>query len=88
MFIEKENNNGYHTQYLYHYLVDYFNKCNTFIEKLNNGDSENGYDFILDVDLNNDHYPEFILYSSKGKSLLYIQRSEKNIINYWWSQKF
>ena len=85
-FIEKEN--GYHSQYLYHYLVGSLNKCNIFIEKLNHDDSENGYDFILDVDLNNDNYPEFLLYSSKEKSLLYIQRSEKNIISYGWSQRF
>ena len=87
-FIEKENFNGLHsTQYsIYHHLINSMTKCNIFIEKYNGVKGE--YDLILDIDLNKDKYPEFILYSYKLKNMLYIQRVDTNITQYGWSQAF
>ena len=87
-FIEKENYNGLSsTQYsIYQHLINSMTKCNIFIEKYNNTKGE--YDLILDIDLNKDKYPEFILYSYKLKNMIYIQRIETNITQYGWSQAF
>ena len=87
-FIEKENYNGLGSnQYsIYQHLINSMTKCNIFIEKYNNTKGE--YDLILDIDLNKDKYPEFILYSYKLKNMIYIQRIETNITQYGWSQAF
>jgi hypothetical protein len=37
-------------------------KCEIFIDKYNGNDMNDAYDIILDIDLNNDNYPEFVLY--------------------------
>ena len=90
-FIEKDNNNKkvyYPYQSIYHELINSLTKCNIFIEKLNGDDSKSGYDLILDIDLNKDKYPEFLLYSYKAQNMIYIQRVETNITQYGWSQAF
>ena len=90
-FIEKENNK--HSLYsskksINKHLINTMIKCDLFIEKLNEDNSNNGYDIILDMDLNKDEYPEFILYSYKFENMIYIQRTETNITQYGWSQAF
>jgi hypothetical protein len=89
-FIEKENNkSGYSSPYsIYQHLIHSMKKCDIFVEKLDGGNSKNKYDIILDIDVNNDKYPEFILYSYKLKNMIYIQRQESIISQYGWSQAF
>ena len=89
-FIEKENNNnGFSTQHsIYQHLINSMTKCNIFIERLDDNDSKNEYDLILDIDLNKDKYPEFLLYSYEFQNMVYIQRKETNITQYGWSQSF
>ena len=88
-FIEKDNNFGQPSiQSIYNHLINSMTKCNIFIEKLDGDDSKNEYDLILDIDLNKDKYPEFLLYSYKFKNMIYIQRKETNITQYGWSQAF
>ena len=89
-FIEKEhNNNGFSTQHsIYQHLINSMTKCNIFIERLDDNYSKNEYDLILDIDLNKDKYPEFLLYSYKFQNMVYIQRKETNITQYGWSQSF
>ena len=88
-FIEKENNNMHSSQHsIYQHLINSMTKCNIFIEKLDENNSKNEYDLILDIDLNKDKYPEFLLYSYKLQNMIYIQRKETNITQYGWSQSF
>ena len=88
-FIEKDNNNGHSlTQSIYHYLINSMVKCEIFIDKYNGNDMNDLYDIILDIDLNNDNYPEFILYSYKLEKMIYIQRIEILLKQYGWSQAF
>ncbi len=90
-FIEKDNNHntGYSSKKsIYHHLVNSMKKCEIFIEKLNGNDINNEYDIILDIDLNKDKYPEFILYSYELENMIYIQRKETIISQYGWSQSF
>ena len=63
-------------------------KCEIFIEKYNGNDIKSEYDLILDIDLNKDKYPEFILYSYKSENMIYIQRKDTMISQYGWSQAF
>ena len=63
-------------------------KCEIFIDKYNGNDMNDIYDIILDIDLNNDNYPEFILYSYKLEKMVYIQRIEILLKQYGWSQAF
>jgi hypothetical protein len=86
-FIEKDNNNGY-SQSIYQHLINSFIKCDIFIEKLNGDDIDNEYDIIIDIDLNKDLYPEFIIYSYKLENMIYIQRKETILTQYGWSQSF
>lgn len=86
-FIEKDNNNGY-SQSIYQHLINSFLKCNIFIEKLNGDDIDNDYDIIIDIDLNKDLYPEFIIYSYNLQNMIYIQRKETILTQYGWSQSF
>ena len=88
-FIEKENNNMHSSQHsIYQHLINSMTKCNIFVEKLDENNSKNEYDLILDIDLNKDKYPEFLLYSYKLQNMIYIQRKETNITQYGWSQSF
>ena len=88
-FIEKDNNNGLSmTHSIYQYLINSMVKCEIFIEKYNGNDMVNAYDIILDIDVNNDNYPEFVLYSYKYKKMIYIQRNEILLTQYGWSQAF
>ena len=88
-FIEKDNNNGHSlTQSIYHYLINSMSKCEIFIDKYNGNDMNDAYDIILDIDLNNDNYPEFVLYSYKLEKMIYIQRIEILLTQYGWSQAF
>ena len=63
-------------------------KCDIFIDKYNGNDMGNAYDIILDIDVNNDNYPELVLYSYKLKKMIYIQRNEILLTQYGWSQAF
>ena len=88
-FIEKDNNNNallskQSSNNLIHSMI----KCEIFIEKLKGVDIKNDYDIILDIDLNKDLYPEFILYSYKLENMIYIQRKEIILTEYGWSQAF
>ena len=88
-FIERDNNNGNSlTHSIYQYLINSMIKCEIFIDKYKGNDMNTGYDIILDIDLNNDDYPEFILYSYKYKKMVYIQRNEIILTEYGWSQAF
>lgn len=88
-FIEKENNNGHSmTNSIYRYLINSMIKCEIFVEKYNGNDMNSEYDIILDIDLNNDNYPEFVLYSYKKEKIIYIQRDEIILTQYGWSQAF
>jgi len=88
-FIEKENNNGHTlTHSIYQYLINSMIKCEIFIDKYNTNETNNEYDIILDIDLNNDDYPEFVLYSYKMKRMVYLQRNEILLTEYGWSQAF
>ena len=87
-FIENDSYNAHsHKKTKYNYLKHSMKKCEIFIEKLN-GNAISEYDVILDIDLNKDKYPEFILYSYKLQNMIYIQRSETEISQYGWSQAF
>ena len=87
-FIEKENNIHSLTHSIYQYLINSMIKCEIFIDKYNGNDMNSVYDIILDIDLNNDDYPEFILYSYTLKKMIYIQRNEILLTQYGWSQAF
>jgi len=89
-FIERDNNNNGNslTHSIYQYLINSMIKCEIFIDKYKGNDMNTGYDIILDIDLNNDDYPEFILYSYKYKKMAYIQRNEIILTEYGWSQAF
>ena len=89
-FIERDNNKNSNslTHSIYQYLINSMVKCEIFIDKYKGNDMNNGYDIILDIDLNNDAYPEFILYSYKYKKMVYIQRNEIILTEYGWSQAF
>jgi hypothetical protein len=87
-FIEKDNTRYSSKKSTYHHLADSMKKCEIFIEKLNGNDKKSEYDVILDIDLNKDKYPEFILYSYKLENMIYIQRKETMISQYGWSQAF
>ena len=88
-FIEKENNHGYSQSHsIYQYLINSMVKCEIFIDKYIGNDMINAYDIILDIDLNKDNYPEFVLYSYKFKKMIYIQRNEILLTEYGWSQAF
>ena len=89
-FIERDNNNNGNslTHSIYQYLINSMVKCEIFIDKYKGNDMNTGYDIILDIDLNNDDYPEFILYSYKYKKMVYIQRNEIILTEYGWSQAF
>ena len=89
-FIERDNNNNGNslTHSIYQYLINSMIKCEIFIDKYKGNDMNTGYDIILDIDLNNDDYPEFILYSYKYKKMVYIQRNEIILTEYGWSQAF
>ena len=87
-FIEKDNTRYSSKKSTYHHLADSMKKCEIFIEKLNGNDIKSEYDVILDIDLNKDKYPEFILYSYKLENMIYIQRKETMISQYGWSQAF
>ena len=87
-FIENDSYNALSPKKtIYNYLIHSMKKCEIFIEKLN-GYAISEYDVILDIDLNKDKYPEFILYSYKLQNMIYIQRSETEISQYGWSQAF
>ena len=88
-FIEKDNNKG-HTlaNSIYQYLINSMVKCEIFIDKNNGNDMNDSYDIILDIDLNNDNYPEFVLYSYKQQKMIYMQRNEILLTQYGWSQAF
>ena len=88
-FIEKENHKGLSmSNSIYQYLIKSMIKCEIFIDKYNGNDMNNEYDIILDIDLNNDNYPEFILYSFQKQKMIYIQRDEIILTEYGWSQAF
>jgi hypothetical protein len=89
-FIEKDNNNARYSSHrsIYQHLINSMKKCELFIEKLNGDNINSEYDLILDIDLNKDDYPEFLLYSYKFENMIYIQRRETNITQYGWSQAF
>ena len=87
-FIEKDNTRYSSKKSTYHHLADSMKKCEIFIEKYNGNDIKSEYDLILDIDLNKDKYPEFILYSYKSENMIYIQRKETMISQYGWSQAF
>ena len=88
-FIERDNNKGLPlTHSIYQYLINSMVKCDIFIDKYNGNDMGNAYDIILDIDVNNDNYPELVLYSYKKKKMIYIQRNEILLTQYGWSQAF
>ena len=88
-FIERDNNKGLPlTHSIYQYLINSMVKCDIFIDKYNGNDMGNAYDIILDIDVNNDNYPELVLYSYKLKKMIYIQRNEILLTQYGWSQAF
>ena len=88
-FIEKDNNKGHTlTNSIYQYLINSMVKCEIFIDKNNGNDMNDSYDIILDIDLNNDNYPEFVLYSYKQQKMIYMQRNEILLTQYGWSQAF
>ena len=88
-FIEKDNNKGHTlTNSIYQYLINSMVKCEIFIDKNNGNDMDDSYDIILDIDLNNDNYPEFVLYSYKQQKMIYMQRNEILLTQYGWSQAF
>jgi len=88
-FIEKDNNKGHTlTNSIYQYLINSMVKCEIFIDKNNENDMNDSYDIILDIDLNNDNYPEFVLYSYKQQKMIYMQRNEILLTQYGWSQAF
>ena len=88
-FIEKDYKNAHTlTHSIYQYLINSMVKCEIFIDKYNGNDMDNEYDIILDIDLNSDNYPEFILYSYKLQKMIYIQRYEILLTQYGWSQAF
>ena len=61
-FIEKDYKNAHTlTHSIYQYLINSMVKCEIFIDKYNGNDMDNEYDIILDIDLNSDNYPEFVL---------------------------
>ena len=88
-FIEKDYKNAHTlTHSIYQYLINSMVKCEIFIDKYNGNDMDNEYDIILDIDLNSDNYPEFVLYSYKFQKMIYIQRYEILLTEYGWSQAF
>ena len=88
-FIAKDNNKGHTlTNSIYQYLINSMVKCEIFIDKNNGNDMNDSYDIILDIDLNNDNYPEFVLYSYKQQKMIYMQRNEILLTQYGWSQAF
>ena len=88
-FIEKDYKNAHTlTHSIYQYLINSMVKCEIFIDKYNGNDMDNEYDIILDIDLNSDNYPEFVLYSYKLQKMIYIQRYEILLTQYGWSQAF
>ena len=88
-FIEKDNNKGHTlTNSIYQYLINSMVKCEIFIDKNDGNDMNDSYDIILDIDLNNDNYPEFVLYSYKQQKMIYMQRNEILLTQYGWSQAF
>ena len=88
-FIEKDYKNAHTlTHSIYQYLINSMVKCEIFIDKYNANDMDNEYDIILDIDLNSDNYPEFVLYSYKLQKMIYIQRYEILLTQYGWSQAF
>lgn len=46
------------------------------------------YEMIIDIDVNNDTYPEFILYSSYYSSLYWIKKYEPYIASFGWEPSF
>lgn len=46
------------------------------------------YDFILEIDINGDEYPEFILYSIKQNSLYWIKKYVPYITGFGWDPNF
>lgn len=60
-------------------------QCEIVIEKKK---KELDYEFILDIDVNNDEYPEFILYSSVSSSLYWIKKYIPYLTGFGWNSKF
>lgn len=62
-------------------------KCNIVVDQ-QGADNSLDYHFILDIDINNDDYPEFILYSSRDNSLYWIKKYEPNLTGFGWNSNF
>lgn len=50
--------------------------------------NETKYEMIVDIDVNNDTYPEFILYSSYHSSLYWIKKYEPYFTSFGWEPSF
>lgn len=61
-------------------------KCEIVIDK--EKDIGSSYYMLLDVDVNEDAYPEFILYSSQEKTLYWIKKYVPYISGFGWNSSF
>lgn len=61
-------------------------KCEIVIEKQK--ESLNNYYMILDIDVNEDTFPEFILYSSKDTTLYWIKKYVPYVTGFGWNSSF
>ena len=91
-FIEKEVENpnvNWNEHQMERNYVYCMRKCDLVIETQNNRNKTN-YDMILDIDIDvsEDNYPEFILYSKTDSSLYYIKRYEPYISEFGWQSSF
>jgi hypothetical protein len=46
------------------------------------------YNMLMDIDINNDEYPEFIVYSTSSTSLYWIKKHTGGLTGFGWNSNF
>ena len=62
-------------------------KCDIVVDQQEQDDKLD-YHFIIDIDINNDFYPEFIIYSGKDNCLYWIKKYVPYLSGFGWNSNF
>jgi hypothetical protein len=88
-FIEKEIAKETSIQDLKRLEQNYFYMMTKGVIVLDHLDThEIDYNMIIDIDINNDMYPEFILYSIKNASLYWMKKYVAYMMGFGWNSNF
>lgn len=63
-------------------------KCDIVVDQQNSDTLSLDYHFIVDVDINGDLYPEFIIYSSRDTCLYWIKKYVPYLSGFGWNSNF